>query len=65
MTRSTTRSQPRPTLATASIASVMRIGDCNVPASIAAAIYAGHRYARELDAPSLGEVPFKRERELA
>ena len=26
-----------------------RIGDCEAPAIIAAAIYAGHRYARELD----------------
>ncbi|QYX56547.1 FAD-dependent oxidoreductase [Roseovarius sp. SCSIO 43702] len=26
-----------------------RIGDCNAPAIIAAAVYAGHRYARELD----------------
>ncbi|MCP4183748.1 MAG: NADH:flavin oxidoreductase [Hyphomicrobiales bacterium] len=27
-----------------------RIGDCDAPAIIAAAVYAGHRYARELDA---------------
>jgi dimethylamine/trimethylamine dehydrogenase len=27
-----------------------RIGDCEAPAIIAAATYAGHRYARELDA---------------
>jgi len=27
-----------------------RIGDCEAPAIIAAAVYAGHRYARELDA---------------
>ena len=26
-----------------------RIGDCDAPAIIAAAVYAGHRYARELD----------------
>jgi dimethylamine/trimethylamine dehydrogenase len=38
--------------------------DGNAPASIAAAVYAGHRYARELDAPSPGEVLFKRERTL-
>ncbi|MEX0283758.1 MAG: FAD-dependent oxidoreductase [Paracoccaceae bacterium] len=32
--------------------SVTRIGDCEAPAFIAAAVYAGHRYARELeDAP--------------
>jgi len=27
-----------------------RIGDCEAPAIIAAAVYAGHRFARELDA---------------
>jgi len=26
-----------------------RIGDCDAPAIIAAAVYAGHRFARELD----------------
>jgi dimethylamine/trimethylamine dehydrogenase len=31
--------------------SVCRIGDCDAPAVIAAAIYAGHRYARDLDTP--------------
>jgi dimethylamine/trimethylamine dehydrogenase len=31
--------------------SVRRIGDCEAPAIIAAAVYAGHRYARELDSP--------------
>ncbi|MGR3717309.1 MAG: oxidoreductase [Thermohalobaculum sp.] len=37
-----------------------RIGDCDAPAIIAAAVYAGHRYARELDA---GEVaPARRDR---
>ena len=29
---------------------VHKIGDCDAPAIIAAAIYAGHRYARELGA---------------
>jgi dimethylamine/trimethylamine dehydrogenase len=29
--------------------SVQRIGDCEAPAIIAAAVYSGHRYARELD----------------
>ena len=29
--------------------SVSRIGDCEAPAIIAAAVFAGHRYARELD----------------
>ncbi|WP_299949805.1 FAD-dependent oxidoreductase [uncultured Ruegeria sp.] len=31
--------------------SLKRIGDCEAPAVIAAAVYAGHRYARELDVP--------------
>ncbi len=30
---------------------VTRIGDCEAPAIIAAAVYSGHRYARELDTP--------------
>ncbi len=30
--------------------SLARIGDCEAPAIIAAAVYSGHRYARELDA---------------
>ena len=38
-------------LAGAGIKSVTRIGDCEAPGSIAAAVYSGHRYARELDAP--------------
>ena len=33
----------------AGIKSVTRIGDCNAPAAIVHATYAGHRYARELD----------------
>ena len=32
--------------------SLCRIGDCDAPAIIAAAVHAGHRYARELDADS-------------
>ena len=47
-------------LEAAGIKSVTRIGDCLAPGFIAHAVYHGHRYARELDAPSLGEVPFKR-----
>ena len=39
-----------------------RIGDCLAPSTIAAAVYDGHRYARELDEPSeLDGVPFRRE----
>ncbi|MDX1424432.1 MAG: FAD-dependent oxidoreductase, partial [Kiloniellales bacterium] len=48
-------------LAAAGIASVARIGDCLAPATIAAAVYAGHRYARELDAPAPQGAPFARE----
>ncbi|HVT51218.1 MAG TPA: FAD-dependent oxidoreductase [Dongiaceae bacterium] len=44
----------------AGIKSVTRIGDCLAPGFIAHAVYAGHRYARELDASPAGEVPFKR-----
>jgi dimethylamine/trimethylamine dehydrogenase len=44
----------------AGIRSVTRIGDCLAPGFIAHAVYHGHRYARELDAPPAGEVPFKR-----
>jgi dimethylamine/trimethylamine dehydrogenase len=40
--------------------SVRRIGDAEAPGLIAHAVYAGHRYARELDAPPSGDVPFKR-----
>ncbi len=41
--------------------SVRRIGDCEAPAIIAAAVYAGHKLARELEAEPAGEVPFRRE----
>jgi dimethylamine/trimethylamine dehydrogenase len=50
-------------LAGAGIQSVRRIGDCHGPATIAAAVYEGHRYARELDTKADPDaVPFKRER---
>ena len=39
-----------------------RIGDCEAPALIAAAVYAGHRYARELDAPVDIDLPMKHDR---
>jgi dimethylamine/trimethylamine dehydrogenase len=45
----------------AGIGSVVRIGDCLAPSTIAAAVYAGHRCAREADTLSSDEVPFKRE----
>jgi dimethylamine/trimethylamine dehydrogenase len=50
-------------LAGAGIKSVTRIGDCLAPGAIFHAVYAGHRYAREFDAPR-AEIAFKRERVL-
>ncbi|MCU9836872.1 NAD(P)-binding protein [Ruegeria sp. WL0004] len=48
--------------AEAGIRSVRLIGDANAPGPIAWATYAGHRYARELDAPETGDAPsFRRE----
>lgn len=41
--------------------SVTRIGDCFGPGTIAAAVYGGHRYARELGEPQSDAVPFRRE----
>ena len=43
------------------VKSVTRIGDCLAPGTIAAAVYSGHRYARELDQPIEDTVPFRRE----
>ena len=44
----------------AGVKSVRRIGDCFGPATIAAAVYEGHRYARELDTDVDPDgVPFK------
>ena len=48
-------------LEAAGIKSVLRIGDCFAPSTIAAAVYSGHRCAREMDEPPGGDVPFKRE----
>ncbi len=39
-----------------------RIGDCEAPAIIAAATYAGHKYARELDAEVDADEPLKHDR---
>lgn len=48
-------------LKTAGIRSVTRIGDCLAPGFIAHAVYAGHKYARDLDEPAQeGEVTFRR-----
>jgi dimethylamine/trimethylamine dehydrogenase len=44
------------------IQTITRIGDCLAPGTIAAAVYSGHRYSRELDAPNPGDVPYRRER---
>ena len=49
-------------LAAAGILGLARIGDCENPAAVVHAVYAGHRHARELDEPHPGEVPYKRER---
>jgi len=48
-------------LTDAGIKSVRRIGDCLAPSTIAAAVYSGHRYARELDESQTDGVPFRRE----
>lgn len=48
--------------ADAGIASARLIGDAEAPGPIAWATYAGHRYARELEAPAHGDaLPFRRE----
>ena len=39
-----------------------RIGDALAPATVAHAVYAGHRYAREFDAPVPDGTPYKVER---
>jgi dimethylamine/trimethylamine dehydrogenase len=48
-------------LDTAGIKSINQIGDTLAPGTIAAAVWSGHRYARELDEPKTEIVPFKRE----
>ena len=46
----------------AGIKSIKAIGDAEAPGPIAWATYAGHRYARELDEPDIGDaLPFRRE----
>ena len=49
-------------LARAGIATLGRVGDALAPGTIQSAVYAGHRFARELDAPPVGTVPFRVER---
>ena len=41
--------------------SIRAIGDAHAPGTIAAAVYAGHEWARSLDAPPPAEVPFRRQ----
>jgi dimethylamine/trimethylamine dehydrogenase len=43
------------------VPSLRKIGDCIAPGTIAAAVYSGHRYARELGEPASDGVPFRRE----
>jgi dimethylamine/trimethylamine dehydrogenase len=44
----------------AGVEAVTPIGDCHAPGLIVHAVYAGHRYARELDEPADDEVCFRR-----
>ncbi len=37
-----------------------QIGDCHGPATIAAAVYEGHRFARELG-EEVSDIPYRRE----
>ncbi|NCF25951.1 MAG: FAD-dependent oxidoreductase [Gammaproteobacteria bacterium] len=48
-------------LADAGIHNLECIGDCHAPSTIAAAVYAGHLYARECDESESGDIPFRRE----
>ncbi len=47
-------------LQAAGITTLKSIGDCHGPATIAAAVYEGHRFARELG-EEIDEIPFRRE----
>ena len=40
---------------------IVRIGDCLAPATIAAAVHSGHKFARDLGLADIDEVPFLRE----
>jgi len=48
-------------ISAAGIVSVTPIGDCFAPSTVAAAVYAGHRHAREFDWPPTDEAAFQRE----
>jgi dimethylamine/trimethylamine dehydrogenase len=43
----------------AGIRSLARIGDCVNPGTIAAAVHAGHRHAREFESPPVGDLSFR------
>jgi dimethylamine/trimethylamine dehydrogenase len=45
-----------------SVKSIRRIGDCEAPAIIASAVYAGHKYAREFDTADAGSYAIRRDR---
>ncbi|KGI67412.1 FAD-dependent oxidoreductase [Mycolicibacterium rufum] len=47
--------------AQAGLKSVKAVGDAWAPSTIAAAVWAGHRYAEELEEPPAPVVPFRRE----
>jgi dimethylamine/trimethylamine dehydrogenase len=46
-------------LEAAGIVKLARIGDCVAPSTIQFAVYEGHRFARELDAKTVADVPYK------
>ncbi len=48
--------------ATQKLKSLKRIGDCEAPAIIAAAVYSGHRYARHLEETIDADNPLKHDR---
>jgi dimethylamine/trimethylamine dehydrogenase len=49
-------------LEAAGIRSIQAVGDCDLPSTIAAAVYDGHKVAREMDAPPANpDLPFRRE----
>jgi dimethylamine/trimethylamine dehydrogenase len=47
--------------AAAGIVAITSIGDCLAPGTIAAAVYSGHRHAREFNCSPADEMPFQRE----
>jgi dimethylamine/trimethylamine dehydrogenase len=49
-------------LSAVGIKSLVCIGDCLAPGTIASAVFSGHKFAREFDEPKPEDVPFKREK---